>query len=92
MQGIIEGETYIICNPAYLEQQGRAYDTALIEQWTLEGKTPLLLTTASAIIGYYAVADSIKPTTEQAIHALKAQGITPVMLTGDHKNTAEYIA
>jgi Cu+-exporting ATPase len=38
------------------------------------------------------VADAIKGSSKQAISDLKAQGITPIMLTGDHTNTANYIA
>lgn len=48
--------------------------------------------TTSAIIGYYAVADEIKQTSKDAIDTLKTMGITPIMLTGDHTNTAWYIA
>ena len=39
-----------------------------------------------------AIADPIKPTTAEAIRALKAEGLRVVMLTGDNRTTAEAVA
>jgi Cu+-exporting ATPase len=38
------------------------------------------------------VRDSVKPTSAQAIRELKALGLTPVLLTGDARDTAERVA
>jgi Cu+-exporting ATPase len=57
-----------------------------------QGKTPLILFTKTEILGLYAVADTIKPIAIDTIAKLKALGITPVMITGDHENTAKAIA
>gem|GEM_PF-2301557 len=71
---------------------GLSLDDALIDTWTKEGKTPLVLSSENTILAYYAVADSLKETSKQAIIDLKKMGIIPVMVTGDHVNTANYIA
>lgn len=83
---------YRIYKPSHLTDMGIDYDTSLIETWTHEGKTPLILLEDKTIIGYYSVADKIKSSSKEAIQALKDLWITPVMLTGDHTNTAHYIA
>src|SRR5690606_16096315 len=42
--------------------------------------------------GVIAIADPVKPTTADALRALKAEGVKVVMLTGDHHTTAAFIA
>ena len=53
-----------------------------------EGKTPLYFSNSQQLLGMIAVADVVKPTSKQAIAALKALGIDVVMLTGDNRKTA----
>jgi len=51
-----------------------------------------MLASQTAVLGMFAVADTIKETSRQAIVQLKALGVTPVMLTGDNAATAKAIA
>lgn len=44
------------------------------------------------VVGVIGIADAIKDDAKEAIAALKAKGITPVMLTGDNITTAKHIA
>jgi Cu+-exporting ATPase len=44
------------------------------------------------VIGMLAVSDPVKPTTQAAIHALHADGIRIVMLTGDSRTAAQAVA
>src|SRR3546814_8454359 len=46
----------------------------------------------SRVAGVFAIADPIKPTTPEALAALRADGIKVVMLTGDNRTTAEAVA
>ena len=56
-----------------------------------EGKTPLFFAAQGELIGMIAVADVVKPTSKEAVQELKHMGIEVVMLTGDHRKTAEAI-
>ena len=56
-----------------------------------DGKTPLYFTEDGKLLGIIAVADTIKPTSKQAISTFEKMGIEVVMLTGDNKKTAEAI-
>jgi Cu+-exporting ATPase len=57
-----------------------------------EGQTVLLVAIDGTPAGLIAVADPIRPSADEAIRALKAEGVTPVMLTGDNRLTADAIA
>ena len=68
--------------------------TALAEveaELTEQGKTPLFFVKGGALLGLIAVADTVKPTSAEAVARLKEQGIRVLMLTGDNKRTAEAI-
>ena len=56
-----------------------------------QGKTPLIFSTETEVIGIIAVADTIKPESAKAIKELKNMGIKTVMLTGDNIDTANAI-
>ena len=57
-----------------------------------QGKTPIYVAVDGALTALVAVADPIKPTSREAIARLHALGLEVVMLTGDHRRTAEAIA
>ena len=57
-----------------------------------QGKTVMIITTKSEIMGAIAVADTVKETTKEAITKLKNLGIEIYMITGDNVRTANAIA
>lgn len=56
-----------------------------------EGKTPLYFACGGSLLGIIAVADTVKPTSAEAIARLRSMGISAVMVTGDNAVTAEAI-
>ncbi|MYZ41523.1 heavy metal translocating P-type ATPase [Schauerella aestuarii] len=69
---------------AELEQQVDALES--------QGKTVVLLTQGSDVLALYAVADTIKEASREAIAELHRLGVKTVMLTGDNPHTARAIA
>jgi len=57
-----------------------------------QGKTVMIVGKGKTAIGLVAVADDVKPTSQQAIAALKSRGIESYLLTGDNERTAAAIA
>jgi Cu+-exporting ATPase len=57
-----------------------------------EGQTTLFVAIDEQAAGLLGVADPIKVSTRDAVHELKGEGIRIVMVTGDHRDTAEAVA
>ena len=57
-----------------------------------EGQTILFVAIDEQAAGILGVADPIKASTYDAVQELKAEGIRIVMVTGDHRDTAEVVA
>ena len=93
IKGSIGRTTCLAGNQKLLNAEG-VHDQALEQlqdQMADQGKTPLFFAAAGKLIGMVAVADVVKPSSKQAIADLQSMGIEVVMLTGDHKKTAEAI-
>jgi Cu+-exporting ATPase len=63
----------------------------LAEAHREKAATVIFVGVAGRMAGFVAIADPIKPTTHEALQALKAAGIRLVMLTGDSRTTAEAV-
>ena len=61
------------------------------EKLASQGKTPLYFVRAGDLLGCIAVADTVKPTSREAIGRLQAMGMRVLMVTGDNRATAEAI-
>ncbi len=90
--GKISGEEYFIGSPKFASEQGAKTDEAILQKMTLEGKTPVVVAKGRETIGILAISDSLKANTAEVIKQLKALGVEVVMATGDHENTAKFIA
>ena len=64
----------------------------IINKFGKEGKTGIIITENSLIVGIIAIADTLKEDAVESIKQIKKMGIKTVMLTGDNENTAKYIA
>lgn len=92
LKGSIKGVPYFVGNTKLIKDLGVAFDTSKIDQFTAQGKTPVILATKEKVLGFVMVADEIKAESKQAITNLHKLGIKVVMLTGDDEKTAKYIA
>ncbi|HMK57342.1 MAG TPA: heavy metal translocating P-type ATPase [Dissulfurispiraceae bacterium] len=90
-----DGELQIIMgNQALLSGEG--IDTSEAEDITVkfasEGKTPVFMAVNKTLGAVFAIADPVKEDSAAAVRELVSMGIEVVMLTGDHRNTAESMA
>ncbi len=88
-----EGDNLIAAgNARYLSELGVDVPADLLEELAREGKTPLFFVKNGRLMGTIAVADTVKPTSAEAVRTLKALGLKTVMLTGDNVLTAQAVA
>ena len=94
VRGDIDGETYHLGNHRLVEELGLCSPQleAQLDVLERQGKTVVLLLDRSGPLSLFAVADTVKDSSRQAIAELHALGIKTVMLTGDNPHTAEAIA
>jgi Cd2+/Zn2+-exporting ATPase len=93
VEGMVNGVRLMLGNHRLIHEQGLwsgAGGGAGIHE--KQGRTVTLLADDSGVLALFAVADTIRETSKQAIVDLKALGVTSVMLTGDNTATAKAIA
>ena len=96
--GLVDGKSVSIGTAEFLQHDlgisGQTV-TVLNEEAAarrLEGQTMLFVAVDGQAVGLLGVADPIKATTLESVAALRAEGITLVMVTGDHHDTAQAVA
>ena len=94
VHGRVDGQRVALGNEALMQAEqvdiSPLQDTAARLRDT--GATVLFVALDHKLAGAIAVADPIKETTRAALDALQADGVRVMMLTGDHRQTAEAVA
>ncbi len=97
IKGKIAGEVYYAGSISLFSEDldlSLSEDTdQAIDRLRSEGKTVLAIGTEKALLGVFAVADTIRKESPEVVKALHQLGIkNTIMLTGDHERTAQSIA
>ncbi len=96
--GMVTGRRVAIGTAAFMRNEVRVSGQSLaqlddeIASLRREGQTILFVSIDEQAAGVLGVADPIKASTRDAVQALKAEGIHVVMVTGDHRDTADAVA
>ncbi|HYA28417.1 MAG TPA: heavy metal translocating P-type ATPase [Acidobacteriota bacterium] len=92
--GVVEGKRIALGNIKLFDELKISAETlrGRAEQLRAEGQTVLFVAIEKQLAGLIGVADPVKPSTREALHALHDGGLRVVMLTGDGKTTADAVA
>lgn len=93
VRGTVEGVEVLVGRESLLE--GRELPVELAEAKAAaesRGETAVIVLREGRARGVLVVADTVRPTSAEAITQLKELGLTPILLTGDHRAVAEHIA
>ncbi|GAA2049938.1 heavy metal translocating P-type ATPase [Leifsonia soli] len=95
VQGVVEGHAVLVGRDSLLADWSLALSPALAaRKSTAEagGKTVVTVAWDGQARGILIVADTLKPTSAEAVAGLRKLGLTPILLTGDNQAVAERIA
>ena len=95
VEGIVAGRGVQVGRPAFMAEWGLKLPDALETARRAaesQGRTAVAVAWDGAVRGLLAVADTVKPTSAEAVAALKALGLRPILLTGDNATTARAVA
>src|SRR3546814_3659806 len=92
--GTVGGKRIFLGAGAYLNENGIDVSTAAAQAdgMRADGATAVFAAVDGRVAGILAIADPIKATTAEALAALRKEGISVVMLTGDNRTTAQAVA
>lgn len=90
--GTVDNQTIHIVSPGYIEKQQINFDKINYEKRAKEGKTVVFILNGDKLAGMIAVADMVRDTAKKAIQHLHQKNIHSVMLTGDNKEVANWVA
>jgi Cu+-exporting ATPase len=90
VSGLVDGKRMVLGGAPFMAERRVeiAPLAAEAEAMRREGATAVFAGLEGKLAGVFAIADPVKPTTPDAVRALKAEGVRLVMMTGDNRTTA----
>ena len=90
--GVIDGVEYFLGNRRLLIDKLQKEADRYAMKYAKQGKTAVFLATKTDLVAVFAVADTLKEESAEAVQMLKARNVRVAMLTGDNENVAKAIA
>ncbi|UCF65383.1 MAG: copper-translocating P-type ATPase [bacterium] len=91
-RGKINGKEVMVVSPGYLRENNITYPNGKIDELNSQGKTVVFVLIEGKLEGAIGMTDIIRDESKKAISNLKEMGIQTMMLTGDNKQVADYVA
>lgn len=88
----LDNKEIILSNERYFDELGINYDKALMKELLDEGATVIVMAIDGEAVSYFAIEDSLRSDSKEAIAKIKAMGIKTYMLTGDNSTVAKNVA
>ncbi|WP_148613523.1 heavy metal translocating P-type ATPase [Nocardioides rubriscoriae] len=95
VEGRVDGLDVVVGRPSLLAERGLPLTDELartVDEARAAGGTAVAVGWDRAARGVLVVADTVKPTSTEAVARLRDLGLTPVLLTGDHEDVARAVA
>ncbi|RBP05360.1 heavy metal translocating P-type ATPase [Rossellomorea aquimaris] len=92
LKGTINGKSVRVVSPGYMAEEKISYDKDIYEKLSGEGKTVVFVLVEGELSAMIALADKVRESSKEAMKRLKELNIRAMMLTGDNKQVANWVA
>ena len=92
LKGSINGKSVMVVSPGYMAEEKISYDKDIYEKLSGEGKTVVFVLVEGELSAMIALADKVRESSKEAMKRLKELNIRAMMLTGDNKQVANWVA
>ena len=95
VKAVVQGQEILAGNPELLSEEGVSLSEDIRQaaaKHLSQGCTVVYLAVSGRTAGFLALADTLRPDAPHTIAQVKAAGVIPVLLTGDHSEAAKNIA
>lgn len=86
VEGVVDGKKYYAGNKKYIQDKIKGLSLDIESYLGI-----VIVASKEKVLGYITISDTIKESSIEAIENFKRQGIKTIMLTGDNKNSANYV-
>ncbi|GEP39831.1 carbonate dehydratase [Nocardioides psychrotolerans] len=95
VRGVVDGRTVLVGRPRLLIDEGWVVPPELadaVDRAEASGRTAVAVGWDGRAHGVLVVADTIKPSSAEAVRRLRGLGLAPILLTGDNERAARAVA
>ena len=92
LEGRVDGAHVQIVSPRYIREHELAIDEVAFNRLSTAGKTVVFTLRDGDLVGMIALADMVRDEAKETVRALKDRGVRSIMLTGDNRKVADWVA
>ncbi|KGI86399.1 ATPase [Exiguobacterium mexicanum] len=92
LEGRVNGAHVQVVSPRFIREHELSIDEAAFDQLSAAGKTVVFALRDGELVGMIALADMVRDEAKETVRALRERGVRSIMLTGDNRKVAAWVA
>lgn len=92
LEGRVNGAHVQVVSPRFIREHELSIDEAAFDQLSAAGKTVVFTIRDGELVGMIALADMVRDEAKETVRALRERGVRSIMLTGDNRKVANWVA
>ncbi|MFL9650107.1 heavy metal translocating P-type ATPase [Exiguobacterium chiriqhucha] len=92
LEGRVNGAHVQVVSPRFIREHELSIDETAFDQLSAAGKTVVFTIRDGELVGMIALADMVRDEAKETVRALRERGVRSIMLTGDNRKVANWVA